>query len=220
MKDYQPTGPGSGMGGVSVALRRVLSEVERLNSTVTALTGAVETIREDVAAHSRTLTDLATTLRPTTGTSGEGEPQGPPEPARPVDWITVTDPAVAVAVLADLVVWVATVWTRYTPVTSCWAWHPPVIAELLSCRGVWVGAVEKATGPEALAAWHDRWRPATADRVTRALIACERAGVHTDPTGRRWRVDPAVVDELAHTWAATPLADRPTVALPGLTPDS
>jgi hypothetical protein len=85
---------------------------------------------------------------------------------------------------------------------------------------VWGGAVEKATGPEGLAAWHDRWRPATADRVTRALVACERAGAHTDPTGRRWHIDPTVVDELAHAWATTPPLERPTATPPGLTRDA
>lgn len=133
------------------------------------------------------------------------------------EWLTVSDPAVAIRWLSELDAWVQRVFAHYTRLPACWAWHPTVVAELLTCQQTWIEATTPGAGAAPLAAWHDRWRPGTAHRVTRELDACERTGGgHAGPTGRRYLVDPTVLDELAGWWATThgtPAAQPP----PGLT---
>jgi hypothetical protein len=85
-----------------------------------------------------------------------------------VDWVSVTDPSVAVATLAQVMAWAARVWAVYDELPACWPWHPNVIAELLACAGSWHAALAEDAGPDAPAAWHDRWRPGAATRISAA----------------------------------------------------
>jgi hypothetical protein len=214
--------PPDGDGG----LTRLIGKVDRLEHAVADLA----TLRADVEAHSRSLTDLATAIRVTRAPDPHGEPAGAnadlsaeATPGVPTgddpapDWISVTDPSQAIAWLDGLDVWVRQVWTRYGRIPPCWPWHPDVVAELLVCAHVWAGAVLPGNGPELLAAWHDRWRPGTAHRVNRALTGCERTdGEHLAGPGPRWAIDLTVLDEIAHWWATTHGASL----APGLTKSS
>jgi hypothetical protein len=205
---------------IDAAVIRLARQVDQLQHDVTELVG----LRADVAAHSRSLTDLADLLRRVrtetgtstgTGSSGvsrsaEGEDEQPPP-----EWLTITDPELAVHLLAALDQWIRDVWRHYHPLTACWAWHPHVVAELLTCQQLWAEALTPGAGAGGLGAWHDRWRPGTATRITRALTACERTdGAHVTGPNTRWSVDPAVLDELALWWATTHGVTSPP---PGLT---
>jgi hypothetical protein len=181
-------------------------------------------IRDDLAAHARAIDaltrlvhHLGTTPDPAAGADVTG-PGGTPELAPVPEWLSVTDPAQAVAWLADLVVWVGRVWARYpaADLQACWPWHPAVVAELLTVRHAWAEATLPGQSVLALAAWHDRWRPAAMHRINRAMTGCDRgAGCHVNPAGHHYHYNPAYLDELAHWWATTPHPDPDTA--PGLT---
>jgi hypothetical protein len=201
---------------IDAAVIRLARQVDQLQHDVTELVG----LRADVDAHSRALTDLADLLRRVTTdtslegavgatpTASEGEAESTPE------WLTITDPELAVTLLGALDQWTRDVWLHYHPLTVCWAWHPNVVAELLSCQQLWAEAIAPGAGAGGLGAWHDRWRPGTATRITRALTACERTdGAHVTGPSTRWSVDAAVLDELAVWWATTHGATSPP---PGL----
>ncbi|HEY5178828.1 MAG TPA: hypothetical protein VIJ07_03480 [Dermatophilaceae bacterium] len=62
------------------------------------------------------------------------------------NWLTVTDPAVAVAWLNTVQGRVHRVWARYAPIPGCWPWHPSVFAELLVTHLQWDLAVTDGAG--------------------------------------------------------------------------
>jgi len=188
---------------VDAAVTRLAGQVDRIQHDVLD----IPRLRADIEAHSRTLADLAELIRrlrtagaPTGASAIEADEENEPAP----EWLTVDDPELAVRWLADLDQWTRDVWMRYQQLPPCWPWHPSVVAELLVCQHLWANAAMPGSGPDALAAWHDRWRPGAAHRTTRVMAACERAGgFHVAQTGARWAVDQTVLDELALWWATT-----------------
>ena len=212
-------------GDPAAAIARLVAQVDQLTHDIAAITA----LRADVETHTRTLADLADVVRrinsgstpDRAATSAAGQvataiggtdDREPGDPAP--DWLTVTDPALAIAWLNSLDHWIRNVWTRYQPLPVCWPWHPAVVAELLVCAHTWATATLPDLGPEPLAVWHDRWRPGTSHRVTKAMTACERAdGDHITGPGTRWAPDPTYLDELAHWWATT----HGATPAPGLT---
>ena len=150
----------------------------------------------------------------------QGEDGAPVDP--PPSWLSVTDPALAVAWLDELSVWVPAIWQPYlhTKTPGCWPWHPDIVAELLVVQFQWVAATVDGAGPDPLAIWHDRWRPGAAARVLKRMAGCERAfGNHKgDSSGREYRYDVACLDEVAEWWATTHGTD-PDRPAPGLTLD-
>ncbi len=209
------------------ALARIVADVNRLSRDVARLNDLTVV----VAAHAKAiadLTDLADRLHPATragvpassppGTyprAGDADATLDEDPAPA--WLTVTDPAIAIAWLNDLSVWVPAVWQPHlqTRTPGCWPWHPAVVAELLVVRYQWADATTDGAKLDALAAWLDRWRPDAANRVARTMAGCERTdGWHKD-RGREHTYDPACRDELAHWWATTHGSD-PTHPAPGL----
>jgi len=225
VRTHRPVG-GEPDGRDEQALRRLVEQVDRLDHQVEDLTA----LKSDVDTHTRTLADLTDLLRRVTadgpaagGGANEAEDADPPV----MEWLTVTDPEVAVRFLNDLSVWVRDVFGRYVPggsvLAPCWPWHPVAIAELLACQAAWIAAVHPKAPLEALAGWHDRWRPGTWHRVTKLLARCERDVDHLHIEGSaRHRFDLAYLDELAEWWATTHGAGaepvEPGVGLaPGLT---
>ncbi len=150
----------------------------------------------------------------------DGGAGGPDDDLVP-EWMSVSEPAQAVAWLSDLTVWMTKIWVRYPNGTmpKCWPWHPAAVTELLVARHLWAAATLPGQGVDALAAWHDRWRPATLVRVSRVMSGCERAqGCHTNVTMKHWRFDLDQLDDLAVWWAAS--SSNPNVdyeSAPGLT---
>ena len=204
--------------GQDVALGALAGQVDQLRHDLTDLTHSTRGLRRDVAAHTRALDDLAQLAR--RGPVPTPDPRTPDAPDTDVvpDWMAVADPALAIAWLTDLSVWVPRVWVRYpgAPLPGCWPWHPPVVAELLVSRHVWAEATLPGQGAGALAAWHDRWRPGAMSRINRALSGCDRAaGCHVNTAGHHHTFDRAFLDELAHWWATS---DRGNLDhAPGLT---
>jgi hypothetical protein len=204
---------------IDAAVARLAGQVDRIDRQVSDHAVDVRRLREDVDAHSRSISDLADLVRrvrtasSSTPSSGKDDlDEAPPVP----EWLTVTDPELAVAWLGGLVVWTADVWARFRVLPGCWPWHPTVVAELLVCQHVWMTATTPGMPPEVLATWHDRWRPGTVRRIDHVLAACDRAhGRHVTTGGQQWTYDPAVVDELADWWATTHGSTPP----PGLTPE-
>jgi hypothetical protein len=199
---------------IDAALTRLAAQVDRLDRHLIDRTADLDKLRDDVDAHSRTLADLADLVRRLHAVD-PGRDDTPVEEAAP-DWLTVTDIDLAIGWLQSLVVWTRSVWTQYRPLPGCWPWHPPVVAELLVCHHVWVAASVQGMPAEALATWHDRWRPGVARRLDGQLAACERAhSRHVTAGGQAWAYDAAVVDELAAWWATT--HGTSSIPAPGLT---
>lgn len=206
---------------VESALARLAQRVDSLGHDLADLA----TVRPVIESHGRAiahLSELITAGGPAGG-SGEGLDHGEDDEtdchAAPApEWLTVTDPAQAIAWLAGLTRWVPRVWSRYpsSRMTACWPWHPAIVAELLVSQYLWADAAAPGNGADRLAAWHDRWRPAAAVRITRSLSGCERgSGCHVNPAGHHFTYDPAYLDELAEWWALNDLHDLD--AAPGLT---
>ena len=219
--------------GIDDALSGLARTLDELRADVRSLTKTSDILTDDVPSHTRALTALAQAVAtgaaspaPAAGDgSGGGQVDGHLADAEDHDedgdppgvaWLTVTDPAQAIAWLTDLATWVPAVWQPYllTQTPGCWPWHPAAVAELLVVRHVWHDAVADAD-PAALAAWHDRWRPAAAQRVERLMAGCERAEGHHKISGREHTYDTAYLDELAEWWATTHGTD-PTRWAPGM----
>ena len=207
----------------SQALQRLGRDVELLRQDV----ARVSELSDAVTAHGRSIDQLAALVSQqawlveggaivardagTTPAAGDDEP---PAPA----WLTIEDPALAITWLNELTVWIPRVWQPYlqTKTPDCWPWHPAVVAEVLVVFHQWQAACLDGTGPDALASWHDRWRPGAAKRTTTAMAGCERSYGRHKVIGVEYAYDLACLDELAEWWAAThgTDADRPA---PGLT---
>jgi hypothetical protein len=193
-------------------LARLAAQVDRLDQQLTGLAS----LRGDVEAHTSAITRLAETLsRSTKNRPGDQADAAGTSGVR--EWMTVTHPALAVTWLDELAVWVRKVWTRYQRLTTCWVWHPVVVAELLAAQASWTAATGEDASPDGLSAWHDRWQPGAATRITRQLAGCERADGHHVDGAQRFLPDPAVLDEVAAWWATTHGTD-PDQPPPGLTP--
>jgi hypothetical protein len=198
-------------------LNRLAKQVDVLRKQVSD----IPLLQADVAAHGRSLAVLAAMNRPTTEQPAiAGQVAADAEDVVP-EWMWVRDAAQAVAWLNDLTVWVPRVWLRYpgAAMPKCWPWHPAAVAELLACRHVWGSATASGAGTDALAAWHDRWRPGTSRRVGQVMSGCERSqGCHTNVTMKHWRFDLDQLDDLAVWWAES--SHNPNVEVesaPGLT---
>ena len=219
--------------GVDDALAGLARALDELREDVRAVTQASAGLTDDVASHTRALAALAQAVATGagsaapisgSGSAGEGddgdladsEDDGGDDDPPGVAWLTVSDPARAIAWLTDLATWVPAVWQPYllTKTPGCWPWHPAAVAELLVVRHLWRDAVADAD-PAALAAWHDRWRPAAAQRVERLMAGCERADGHHKIAGLEHTYDTAYLDELAEWWATTHGTD-PTRWAPGM----
>jgi hypothetical protein len=203
-------------------LAALAAQVDRLAHDLDTARSALTAVSADAAHHGAALTRLADLITTTAPGPGPGTPDptagGPAGPVV-VDWMSVTDPAVAVPWLSTLSLWVDRVWAWYEPIPGCWAWHPAVVAELGACLASWDAATGPGAGPDGPSAWHDRWRPGTADRTRAALKGCARTGLHAVGTGR-YHAAAEHLDELAAWWATT--ASTPThtdqATPPGLTP--
>ncbi len=193
---------------LGAALAALAAHVDRLDTALAAQSA----LAEQVNAQGQALASIAQTL----ATPDSAEPEPDEEPEEDVlgwAWISPMTPAMAVATLARCTSWVTDVWQVYTPIAQCWAWHPPVVAEILACQLSWEATFTPTAGPDALSAWHDRWRPAAQTRITERLAACTKTpGVHV-ANGSRWHINTEIGDELAYWWAT----ERATPA-PGLTP--
>lgn len=213
------------------AMTRLAGQVDRLERDLDAVSG----LAADVAHLGQALSEVTALVRRLTPTPTDPDPGRGPDPAAApaaalddggddaaeeqggpwpvVEWMSVSDPGLAVAWLTDAQVWVAHVWRHYGPVVGCWMWHPPVVAELLACMTSWDAAQDPDAGPDALSAWHDRWRPGAASRITRATATCEKAGHHVAGLDH-YDVDDSCGDLVAEWWATT----HGTGTAPGLTP--
>jgi hypothetical protein len=211
MRRHEPT-------DITTAVARLAGQVDQLDRDMTACASEVTRLRGDVDAHSRSISDLADLVRRLHATTPSPQPAGTvvvdESPLVP-DWLTVTDPHLAVTWLENLAAWTTDVWSRYRTPPGCWSWHPTVVAELLVCQYVWITATTPGMPAEVLATWHDRWLPGVARRIDHTLAACERAhGRHVTTGGQPWVYDPTVLDELAVWWATT---HGNTTPPPGLT---
>lgn len=211
MKRHTPLTGGEAEGDGRLA--RLAAQVDRLDQQLTGLAS----LRGDVEAHTAAITRLAETLSTRAGNRTTNAADGGAAASGAREWMTVADPALAVAWLDELAVWVRKVWTRYQRLTACWVWHPVVVAELLAAQASWSSATSSEASADGLSAWHDRWQPGAAHRIGKQLAGCERTdGLHLDGA-TRYQPDPAVLDEVAAWWATTH-GTEPHQPPPGLTP--
>jgi hypothetical protein len=204
----------AGDDGRDQAVSLLARQVDQLRQELTALVETGAHLRGEVDSHTRTLRDLSDLLR---RVSSNGQPAAVEDeaPGGGPEWMTVTDPAEAIQWLTTLSVWVQDVYRQYSPVPGCWPWHPPAVAELLACQGAWTAAVSAEAKPEAIATWHDRWRPGAQHRVDDLLAGCQRAqGLHVEGAAR-FDYDLAYLDEYAEHWTTS--HDPAAETAPGLT---
>ena len=218
------------------ALGRLADDVQRFGRDLARLAD----LPSLVATHARLLTELTESVaqlrrRAGAGDGTEVDHRDPgPSVAREADadneeqadveptaaapaWLTVTDPAQAIAWLNELTLWVPSVWQPHlqTKTPGCWPWHPPVVAELLVVKQLWDEAVLDDAGPAPLAAWHDRWRPAASGRLFKLMAGCERSeGLHKVSLDT-YIYDLSYLDEVGEWWATTHGMQRQRPA-PGL----
>jgi hypothetical protein len=224
-------------------VRAIAKAVDRNARKTTELNEQVRRLADDVAR----LVALVTTppLIPAPAparTPGEPAAARPPiagdppedDPAEPADaegaatgeggeavtwsWLLISDPELAVTVLADLVEWLDRVYLRFphTELGACWLWHPNVIEELLWLRCAHADAYGPETGSWLRAGdWHDRQRPGVVRRVREALGKCDLS-LHAPgrPHGHAPAVAPLVAHaaQIAEQWATTGTRPEPTPA--------
>ena len=133
-------------------------------------------------------------------------------------WLLVSDPEVAVTVLADLVEWLDRVYLRFpgAELGACWLWHPHVIEELLWLRRAHAEAYDPETGSWLrVGDWHDRQRPGVVRRVREVLGKCDLS-LHAPgrPHGHAPAVAPLVAHaaRIAQQWATASACPEPTAA--------
>lgn len=179
-----------------VALGRLIEEQAR---TITALQGEIERrfdaqagdvaeLRRESGRAARTSTQALALITDVAERLGEdqGEAQ---ERVLPVNLLMATDGGATAEVLDELHGWLRAVYVRYegtgdqpAPILSdCWAWHPGAVTELHALYRVWLAAFDgPRASDQAVADWHDRYRPGTVRRVNAALREC-RPEKHVDP---------------------------------------
>ena len=128
----------------------------------------------------------------------------------PRDWLAVDDVETARQWLKDLTEWIAGPY-RYLPkayeLPPCWPWHHTIVQELLAIHRSRTAAYEAGGGP--VSDFLTRWWPSTLARLEEELGGhCTgpakrggeiRPGVHQEG-GKRFAVDPGMVDHLAAWW--------------------
>lgn len=139
------------------------------------------------------------------GEGGEEEPR-----KLPANLLMPEDVDELLTMLRELRTWLRTVYMRYggndddpdrPTLSGCWAWHPGAVTELWTLYRMWLAAYQgPKASDQAVADWHDRYRPGTVRRVNAALRGCWLEK-HTD----RMAYKPPAVrgDELLHelaTW--------------------
>jgi hypothetical protein len=158
---------------------------------------------------------------PRPGGAGGTEPEhgDGPGAAEPVvwSWLLVSDPDVAVTLLADLVEWLDRVYLRFpgAELGACWLWHPHVIEELLWLRSAHAEGYDPEQGSWLrVGDWHDRQRPGVVRRVKEALGKCDLS-LHAPgrPHGHAPAVAPLVAHaaQVAQQWATTSTRPAPSV---------
>ena len=147
----------------------------------------------------------------TSGTAGRSAPTGPgaaDDEGQP-DWLTVTDPDVAVAWVTAADIWARDILTRHglaLTSTPCWPIHPDVVGDLLAL----IAQREEAYGgakPAAVSEWLTRWLPAGIDRIRGRLAVCLDERGHSQ-NSRIYDAKPVDPAHAAHWWAT----DRNTPA--------
>lgn len=80
--------------------------------------------------------------------------------------------------LESLASWLAQVYLRYEDarLPECWAWHTAAVEELLTLQTMWEIGYRLRPNPQAVADWHDRYRPG----VVRRLGELEVTMVHRE----------------------------------------
>ncbi|SCL17782.1 hypothetical protein GA0070616_1357 [Micromonospora nigra] len=204
------------MSGVEETLRAqmlaVVKEVQRVQASVAGLANTAATAKATAEAAQAATTRLAEELVALVRDSELGGQVDGGDVQRPVpglSWLTVSDPDEADRLMRGFVDWLATVYCRWqsTPLPDCWAWHPPVVAELLALRDAWYSAVDRETGSAARQMdWVDRYRPGVARRIGKEMAGCSLSK-HTPDRPEAYR-PPRVhgaelVDALAAWWWQT-----------------
>lgn len=222
------TDSGLTLDALSEQLGHVATHVDRVDHERTATAATVEGLVSELAG-----------LRLVTGGLADGqeklarmiaefiaratepddeEEEEKPDPDR-VEWMTVSDPAVAVEALVRVRRWVREVWTPYAAgeeLQPCWMWHPDVVADLLACRLAWIASTGPKARPLSPADWITRFLEPAAKRVTRSLAECHDGYGHLT-RGKRYDATPGDggARALARWWAET--HDRePEHPAPGL----
>ncbi len=216
--------PSPDTGGGDAAVRAVAREIAELRSTVDAFTeqstAAAEAASSALKA-TKTLAETIEKLRTRTPADGSSDSEGRPPhavasgvapppgdgtPAAP--WWTVNDSDVAQARLTDLTEWIGAVYVRYLTATdefrACWAYHADVVTELLTLRDTYHAVYYgPAASPQAVQDWHDRYRPGTVQRVTKALRGCGLAKHTTQAYTPPRPPGGELVDDIATWWSNT-----------------
>lgn len=184
-------------------LPRLVGRVDDLEAKAIDQTGRLDGMDE-------TLTDLAARLDTVEGTQRS---------RKPIDWLTVTDPALTLDVLTGLIDWHDTVlvWLNAPIKYPCWPWHPLVVAETLALRDYHTLAY--LGGPALVVDLYQtrltgyRARVGKSDSDARGNCSSTIHYLPGNPASTPYVAERALLPEYA-TWWATSRQGLP----PGLTP--
>jgi hypothetical protein len=147
-----------------------------LNTAVAGLAREVEAIRRalDDTATAAELDRLAKVVTDLTAMVG---PPTDVDQAAVLSWLSApADTDKTVAMLGDLIGWLATIYLRYADAArglpECWLWHPDIVEELLWLQQAWADAYGESGSVRAAGDWHDRLRPGVVRRITEYAKAC------------------------------------------------
>ncbi|MFG1898710.1 hypothetical protein ACGFIP_32350 [Micromonospora zamorensis] len=193
----------------------VIKELQRVQTQLAEIRGTSGAAKETADTALRATKQLAEELVDLVRAgelAGQADPAAGGEAEKVVpalSWLTIADPEDAATLMKGFAEWLATVYCRWQdkPLPECWAWHPPVVAELLALRQAWSAATDPANGtPAAQMDWVDRYRPGTARRITAETKGCS---LRTHTAKKREAYRPPVVhgvemlDQLAAWWWRT-----------------
>jgi hypothetical protein len=131
-----------------------------------------------------------------------------------VSWLRVPVEAdTTLAMLGDLIDWLATVYLRYADAVrslpECWLWHPDIVEELCWLQQAWAEAYGEAGGVRAAGDWHDRLRPGVVRRIGDYAKACSLENHMPDRAAEAPQVPVVDAAEAIAVWWADARDERP-----------
>lgn len=165
-------------------------------------------VRSDLDTLSRAVGMLTATVRKL---PNQRQSTAPGEQTGQRDWLTVTDPAVAMEWLIEVTDWWDAVGVLLVaPGQPCWPWHPRAVTAALALQAHYVEAYGGAKAPP-VSDLLIRWAPSLGHLVVPRDSECNRH--EHQEAGRAWTVHRDQLPDYAHWWAT-----ERTGTPPGLTP--
>ncbi len=180
---------------------RTVTDVQDLARAFAHLNHQIRTLTSTLHENPSAGAGLRAGTTPPAGPTGPGAGEPDQDVAGQPDWINVSDPRAAVALLGEVQAFADEFlaplgWAVPAP---CWPLHPEVVTELLALSESHQHAWAEPT-PTDVCEWLSRWLPGAGARITTALGPClaERGHRHA---GRTYRATGLRLEAIARWWA-------------------